>query len=141
MAKSKNKTVKTDASVSEFLESACTGEKLADAQELVELMKRISGREPAMWGKSIVGFGMYQYKYESGREGEMIRLGFSPRKTALTLYILPGFAAYDDLLAKLGKHKIGKSCLYIKKLDDIDRDVLEELVQASHDHMAQKYPE
>lgn len=141
MAKAKNKTVKTEASVSEFLEGACEGEKLADAWELVELMQRISGREPAMWGKSIVGFGMYQYKYESGREGEMIRIGFSPRKTALTLYILPGFGAYDGLLERLGRHKIGKSCLYIKKLDDIDRDVLEELIQASHEHMAAKYPE
>ncbi|MFT6399869.1 MAG: hypothetical protein ACJAYU_004639 [Bradymonadia bacterium] len=137
----KNKTVKTEASVSEFLESTCDGEKLADARELVKLMGRVSEREPAMWGKSIVGFGMYRYKYDSGREGEMIRLGFSPRKTALTLYILPGFEAYDGLLPKLGKHKIGKSCLYIKKLNDIDRDVLEQLVHASHEHMAVKYPE
>ncbi len=141
MAKAKNKTVKTNASVAEFLEGACEGEKLADAQELVGLMRRVSGREPAMWGKSIVGFGMYRYKYETGREGVMMRVGFSPRKTALTLYIIPGFEKYEGLLAKLGKHKVGKSCLYIKKLDDIDRDVLEELVVASHEHMAAKYPE
>ena len=88
-----------------------------------------------MWGDSIVGFGSYHYKYESGREGDWFVTGFSPRKRNLTLYIMSGFDEYDKLLGKLGKHSIGKSCLYIKKIEDVDVDVLKELVQKSVDHM------
>lgn len=141
MAKAKNKNTATDASVDEFLEAVSDGDKQADSWELVELMRRLTGHEPAMWGTSIVGFGSYHYRYESGREGDMMRLGFSPRKTALTVYVMPGFDAYDELLTRLGKHKTGRSCLYMKRLDDIDRDVLEELLAASVAHMNEKYPE
>jgi len=102
-------------------------------------MKQISSEEPKMWGTSIVGFGNYHYKYESGREGDFMKVGFSPRKTSLTLYIMPGFKRYDDLMEKLGKYKTGKSCLYIKKLEDVDQDVLKELICSSFDHMTKKY--
>ena len=88
-----------------------------------------------MWGPTIVGFGSYHYKYESGREGDWFKTGFSPRKTSLTLYIMPGFNRYDELMQKLGKHKTGQSCLYINKLEDVDMDVLRELVKLSYDYM------
>ena len=90
-----------------------------------------------MWGDSIVGFGSYHYKYKSGREGDWPMTGFSPRKRNLTLYIMPGFSEYDDLLTNLGKYKTGKSCLYINKIEDVDLDVLRELVQQSVEHMAE----
>lgn len=92
-----------------------------------------------MWGPSIVGFGEYHYKYESGREGDFLITGFSPRKSALTIYIMPGFARYEALMAKLGKHRTGKSCLYINRLDDVDLSVLEELVTRSVEYMTEKY--
>ena len=98
-------------------------------------MKEITGEEPVMWGTSIIGFGSYQYKYASGREGEWFLTGFSPRKQNITLYIMSGFDQYDQLLAKLGKYKTGKSCLYINKINDIDTDVLKELVKQSVEHM------
>ena len=93
-----------------------------------------------MWGPSIIGFGSYRYKYASGREGEWMLTGFSPRKQNLTLYIMPGFDNYDSLLAKLGKYKTGKSCLYINKLEDVDLSVLEKLVKQSVDHMVETNP-
>ncbi len=96
---------------------------------------QVTKLEPAMWGTSIVGFGSYHYKYESGREGDMPLVGFSPRKQNLTLYIMDGFEGYDRLLGKLGKHSTGKSCLYINKLEDVDLDVLRELVASSYKHM------
>lgn len=92
-----------------------------------------------MWGPSIVGFGEYHYKYESGREGDFLITGFSPRKSALTIYIMPGFARYEALMDKLGKHRTGKSCLYINRLDDVDLSVLEELVTRSVEYMTEKY--
>lgn len=92
-----------------------------------------------MWGPSIVGFGEYRYKYESGREGDFLITGFSPRKSALTIYIMPGFARYEALMDKLGKHRTGKSCLYINRLDDVDLSVLEELVTCSVEYMTEKY--
>ena len=103
------------------------------------MMRRITGEEPRLWGPSIIGFGEYHYKYESGREGDFMRVGFSPRKANLVLYIMPGFARHDALLDRLGKHKTGKSCLYINKLDDVDRDVLETLIAESWAAMAEKY--
>ncbi|MCO5207271.1 MAG: DUF1801 domain-containing protein, partial [Anaerolineae bacterium] len=96
----------------------------------------VTGEPGALWGTSIVGFGTYHYKYASGREGDWFVTGFSPRKQNMTLYIMPGFEQYNDLLSKLGKHKTGKSCLYINKLDDVDLDVLRELVAQSADYMA-----
>lgn len=105
------------------------------------MMKRLTGEEAKMWGPSLIGFGTYHYKYASGREGDFFRVGFSPRKTALTVYIMPGFKRFDELMQKLGKYKTGKSCLYIKKLEDVDVKVLEELVMSSLEYMADKYPE
>jgi len=98
-------------------------------------MTDVTGEEPKMWGDSIVGFGEYTYNYESGRSGQWMATGFAPRAQALTLYIMPGFDRYSELLGKLGKHKTGKSCLYIKKLSDVDRGILRELVDRSFQHM------
>ncbi len=133
------KTQKNTASVDEFLNSVEDAEKQADCRKLVELMQRATGEPPAMWGKAMVGFGSYHYRYESGREGDWFLVGFSPRKRELSVYIMPGFSQYDDLMDRLGKHKTGKSCLYIKRLADIDLDVLEQLIQASVKHMREKY--
>jgi len=136
-----NKTTANELSVAEFLSAVADENRRADCYAALELMKDVSGEEPIMWGKSIVGFGSYHYVYDSGREGDMPLAGFSPRSKNLTLYIMAGFKRYDDLMSKLGKHKTGKSCIYINKLDDIDLDVLRELVRHSIEHMKQKYPD
>ena len=125
------KTTKNDASVTAFLESIDDETKRADCFELVEIMRDVTGEEPAMWGSSIVGFGAYHYVYESGREGDWMLTGFAPRKQALTMYIMSGFSEYEELLASLGKFKTGKACLYVKKLDDIHRPTLVKLIRAS----------
>ena len=101
-------------------------------------MKEVTGEEAVMWGKSLVGFGSYDYKYASGKAGSWFLTGFSPRKQSMTLYIMPGFDQYDDLMSDLGKFKTGKSCLYVNKLEDVDMDVLRQLVQLSADHMRSK---
>lgn len=132
------KTKKNDASVEDFLAGITPEKKRKDALAICELMRKVTKSEPKMWGTSIVGFGSYHYKYESGREGDWFLTGFSPRKQNLTLYIMPGFAKYDALLSKLGKHKTGKSCLYINSLDDIDLPTLRELVQQSVTAMKKK---
>ena len=129
--KAENKTKKTKASVEEFLNGVEHEGKRQDSFTILEMMRDVTGLEPVMWGPSIVGFGSYHYKYASGREGDMPVTGFYPRKQSLTLYIMPGFDAYESLLDKLGKHKLGKSCLYINKLADVDLDVLRELVTES----------
>jgi hypothetical protein len=98
-------------------------------------MKEVTGEPATMWGTSIVGFGSYHYRYDTGREGDMALVGFSPRKQAITLYIMTGFDGYDDLLSQLGKYTTGKACLYIKKLEDIDMDVLRQLVKQSAEHI------
>lgn len=133
------KTKPTGASVQEFLEGIEQEQKKQDAFAILELMAEITGDEGKMWGDSIVGFGHYHYKYATGNEGDSFLAGFSPRKQNLTLYIMAGFDEYDDLMAKLGKHKMGKSCLYIKKLADVDLEVLKELIQKSVDHMNKTY--
>ncbi len=102
-------------------------------------MKEITGEEPTLWGDSIVGFGRYHYTYESGREGDWFLTGFSPRKQNLTLYIMAGFDDYDDLMNKLGKYKTGKSCLYVKKLQDIDLPILKQLIKQSVVHTSKTY--
>lgn len=130
-----NKTQVTDADVMEFLNNVADARKREDALTVRALMAEVTGEEPKMWGGSIVGFGTYHYKYASGREGDMPLTGFSPRKQALTLYIMGGFEQYDDLLAKLGKHTTGSACLYIKRLADVDMGVLRELVTRSVEHM------
>jgi len=127
----KLKTQPHNASVEDFLTRVGNEPRKKDAFEVLELMKRVTGEEPVMWGASIIGFGSYHYKYASGREGDWLAAGFSPRKQALTLYITSGFDEHDDLLTRLGRHRTGKFCLYIKRLTDIDMDVLAELVRLS----------
>ena len=132
MANANVKTKPTNSSVVDFLAGIDNEQRRIDAIEVNHMMERITGEKPKMWGSSIVGFGDVHYKYESGREGDLFGVGFSPRKTSLTLYIMPGFSEFGPLMTKLGKHKTGKSCLYITRLDDIDRSVLEELIAKSY---------
>lgn len=125
------KTKVNEASVEGFLNSVTDEQKREDCFEILRLMKQVTKEEPKMWGSSIVGFGSYHYKGASGREGDWLLTGFSPRKENLTLYIMGGFDLHQDLLKKLGKHKTSVGCLYIKKLDDVDKEVLKELVAES----------
>jgi hypothetical protein len=126
-----NKTKANAKSVPEFLEQVEDPKKRADSLIIAELMEKLSGSKPKMWGDSIVGFGDYHYKYASGREGDWFQVGFSPRKQNLTIYIMGYLEFYSDILEGLGKYKHGKGCLYIKKLEDIDMDVLENLISTS----------
>ena len=130
-----NKTVKTGASVDEFMAAVGNKRRRDDGLVLLDMMREVTGLGPEMWGPSIIGFGSYHYKYDSGREGDMPLIGFSPRSRSLSLYIMSGFDEYDDLLSRLGKHRTGASCLYINKLADVDMDVLRELVSQSVEHM------
>ena len=134
------KTQKTDASVQAFLEAVENPARREDAFAVLDMMREITGHEPAMWGSSIVGFDTYHYQYASGREGDWPVVGFSPRKRTLTLYIMSGFDPYEALLARLGKYKTGTSCLYINKLADVDQDVLRDLIRQSVDHVRAAYP-
>ncbi len=135
----KNKTVANNDDVETVLNEIKNDQKRIDAFELLELMKGITKERPKMWGKSIVGFGEYHYVYESGREGDMFLTGFSPRKQDITIYIMTGFEKYKKKLSKLGKHRIGKSCLYIKKLENVDKYILKGLITDSVDRMIEKY--
>ena len=128
MPKAENKTQRTDASVADFLAAIPDPDRRRDARALAALIRKATGEKPAMWGTSIVGFGTYHYKGASGREGDWMLTGFSPRKQNLTLYLMGGFDMHKDLLKKLGKYKTSVGCLYIKKLDDIDKKVLKQLV-------------
>ena len=125
-----NKTTETGADVRAFLEAVEHPTRRADGLRLLDLFSDVTGFEARMWGPSIVGFGRYHYIYESGREGDFLATGFSPRKSNLSIYIMPGYADFGDILERLGKHKIGKSCLYVNKLADIDEDVLVDLIKA-----------
>ena len=125
------KTKKNDASVEDFLNTIKDEQIRADCFEISTLMSQVTKAEPKMWGSSIIGFGQYHYKYASGRENDWMLVGFSPRKQNITLYIMAGFDRYDELLAQLGKFTTGKSCLYIKKLADVDKKVLKKLVTES----------
>ncbi len=136
-----NKTHPTEASVIKFLTGVTPEQKRQDAFSLLEMMERLSGYQAKMWGPSIVGFGQYHYKYESGREGDFMRIGFSPRKANLALYIIAGINKYQDLLNQLGKHKTGKSCLYINHLKDVNLKVLEKIIDKELAFMAEKYPD
>lgn len=138
---SENKTQPTEASPQDFIAAVEHPVRRADAEVLLEMMTRITGWEPKMWGPSLIGFGAYHYKYESGREGDFMRTGFSPRKANQVIYIMPGYTDFSPILDRLGKYKKGKSCLYINKLADVDMDVLEELIRAGLADMAEKYPE
>ena len=134
------KTKPTEQSVEAFLNAIPDEQKRADAFAIVKLMKQVTRLEPVMWGGSIVGFGRYHYKYASGHEGDSCLVGFSPRKQNHTLYLMLGLADYTDLLAKLGKHKTGKGCLYINQLADVDVPTLKELVKQSMQHIKAMYP-
>lgn len=138
---SANKTQATQASVEDFIQGVESEQKGEDAKSLVTLFEKLTGEKAVMWGPSIIGFGQYHYKYDSGREGDFLITGFSPRKTALTLYIMAGFSKYEEQLQKLGKFKTGKSCLYIKKLADIDQEVLSEMILDSVKFIKERYPD
>jgi len=125
------KTKQTEASVTAFLNSVADEQKRKDSFEIVEMMRKATGMPPKLWGPSIIGFGSYHYKYDSGHEGDMCIIGFAPRKQNIALYIPGGIHKYDDLLEKLGKHKTGKGCLYINTLDKIDVDVLATIFKRS----------
>ncbi|MBY6068761.1 DUF1801 domain-containing protein [Leisingera aquaemixtae] len=127
---SQNKTAPTGASVEDFLQSVEPERKAVEVQELDRLFRNATGYQPQMWGPSIVGYGRYHYRYASGREGDYLATGFSPRKARHSIYIMPGYQDYGSILARLGKLKLGKSCLYVNRLADIDLDVLGELIRA-----------
>lgn len=124
-----NKTQPTDASVQEFLNKVAPPRRREDGLALLDLFQKVTPYDPVMWGDSIVGFGRYHYRYKTGREGDFLATGFSPRKSALSIYIMPGYRDYGTLLSQLGKHKTGAACLYINKLSDIDQGVLTTLIQ------------
>jgi hypothetical protein len=131
MAMSEAKTQPTRASVPKFIQSQADPVRRQDCQDLVAMMRAATGAEPVMWGEAIVGFGRYRYRYASGHEGEWPIIGFSPRKNDLTVYLMPGFDQQQALLTMLGKHRTGKSCLYLKRLDQVDRDVLRQMIDNS----------
>lgn len=133
------KTKQTEQSVDKFLKTVEDETRRKDCLAVAKLMEEVTGLKPKMWGPSIVGFGSYHYKYASGQEGDWPITAFSPRKQNLTLYIMPGFDRYDELMKKLGKHSTGKSCLYIKRLDDIHLPTLKKLVSESVKYMKKKY--
>ena len=133
------KTRQNEGNVIAFLNAVEEKQKREDSLALLDIMKEASGEEPKMWGPSIVGFGKYHYKYESGREGNWFLTGFSPRKQKMSVYIVPGFERFNDLIARLGKYSTGKSCLYFKKLTDIDCDILSQLIRESVEYMKKKY--
>lgn len=134
------KTRQTDAAVADFLAAVPDAQRRTDAGALCTLMARLSDEPPAMWGPSIVGFGRYAYRYDSGRTSEMCRIGFSPRKAELVLYVLDGEGDQSVQLAALGKHRTGKGCLYIRRLADVDLGVLEGLIADRIARMDAKYP-
>jgi Domain of unknown function (DU1801) len=134
------KTKPTEQSVDDFLDTIPDEKVRADCHALIRLMKKVTGHAPKMWGPAIIGFDQYHYKYESGREGDICLTGFSPRKQNLTLYVLADFPGQEDLLNRIGKHKNGKGCLYIKRLEDVDIKVLESVIRQSVDFIRKKYP-
>lgn len=139
MGMAANKTRPTKVRVSDFLNAVEDPQRQSDAKKVAAMMRRVTGKQGTMWGPAIVGYGEYHYRYDSGREGDFMMVGFSPRKQNLALYIMPGFEAFPELMKNLGKYKTGKSCLYINKLDDVDEKVLEKLVSESFKLMKKKY--
>ena len=135
------KTKPTGVSVDDFLDAVPDEGRRADARALRTLMERLTGEPARMWGPSIVGFGRYHYKYDSGHEGDSARIGFSPRAKELVLYVMGDFAERRSLLDRLGRHREGKACVYLKRLSDADPEVLEQLLQGSWDYMRRNYPE
>ena len=134
------KTKRNAASVADFLSNVEPEEKRADCLRVAQLMEEVTGCPPEMWGPSIIGFGTYHYVYASGREGDWMATGFSPRKNAITLYIMAGFDRYEELMGKLGTFTTGKSCLYVKRLSDIDEEVLKDLIKSSYSYITTIYP-
>lgn len=141
MAKAENKTKATSVSPESFIQTVEHDVRRADAKVLLDLFADVTQLVPRMWGPSIIGYGRYHYKYESGREGEFMMTGFSPRKVNQVIYIMPGYTDHSAILDRIGKYKIGKSCLYINKLADIDLDVLRELITAGFEDMKSRYPD
>ncbi len=141
MAAYKNKTTQTTTNPASFLASVEPENRRKDGEELLTWFQSVTGLKPKMWGPSIIGFGRYHYKYESGHEGDFMLTGFSPRKSALTIYVMTGFQSerMQEKLGRLGKHKTGKSCLYIKKLSDVDKDVLRDIVEDGISYMRENY--
>ena len=139
-----NKTVPTELKVSDYFEQIEKDDRRADCLTIHDMMAELSGYEAKIWGtklsSGIVGFGEYHYKYDSGREGDMPRTGFSSRAQNISIYVIPGYQDMEDELSRLGKHKMGKSCLYIKRLSDVDQGVLKEIIGKGLDIMAEKYP-
>lgn len=133
------KTKKNKASVTDFIKAVQDPQKRADCKAIAKIMRDVTGSRAVMWGSSIVGYGSYDYRYASGHGGTWPICGFSPRAQNITVYIMPGFSQYGALMKKLGKYKTGKSCLYIKKLDDVDQEVLRELITASVGEMQRRY--
>ena len=140
MPKAENKTTITPVDPADFIAAVDHPTRRADALVLDGLFRRVTGFQPRMWGPTIIGYGQYHYIYDSGREGDFLATGFSPRKANLSIYIMPGYADFGSILDRLGKHRIGKSCLYVNKLADIDLTVLEELVRAGLDDLGQRWP-
>lgn len=140
MSKTANKTAATSADVTAFIEAVADERQRSDAVWLRATMERLSGEPATMWGPSIIGFGAYSYRYDSGRTGEMCRIGFSPRKGKTVIYLIDGYDGKDAQLARLGKHKIGKSCLYLNRLADVDTTVLEVMIADSLAYMDARYP-
>lgn len=134
-----NKTKATKVDPRDYVAAVEHKTRRADAEVLLDFFARVTGMTAKMWGPSLIGYGSYHYKYESGREGDMLMTGFSPRKANLVFYIMPGYQDLSDKLVRLGKHKIGKSCLYVNKLADIDMDVLEEIVCFGVDYLRKNY--
>lgn len=137
---SKNKTQPQDGSVADFIAAIDDEQKRADANRLVSIMREETGEEPVLWGGSIVGFGTYHYVYESGREGDSLKVGFSPRKGNISLYIMSGFEGQPEVMERLGKYKTGKACLYVKRLSDVDESALRVLVRRSVAWADRTYP-
>ncbi|WP_222166634.1 DUF1801 domain-containing protein [Edaphocola aurantiacus] len=138
MAKA-NKTVFTEDSVTDFIEQVSDAQQRSDSYELVQLMEQCSGKAPRMWGSSIIGFGEYHYKYDSGHEGDAPVIGFSPRKAAISVYVYCDTIRQQELLNALGKFKMGKACIYVKKLEHIDQEVLKEMIADTLQFIDQKY--
>ena len=137
----KNKTTETSISVSAFINAVNDEAKRNDSFALIEIIKKQTGLEPKMWGPSIIGFGSYHYKYDSGHEGDSPLVGFSPRAAALTLYLSGSFEQREELLEKFGKHKTDKGCIYVKKLDDIHIDTLQKMITNHIKHIKTMYPD
>lgn len=135
-----NKTVPTDLSVPDFIAAVEPPARREEALRLDALFRAVTGFQPVMWGSSIIGYGRYHYRYATGREGDFLATGFSPRKAAFSIYIMPGYANFGPILKDLGKHRTGKSCLYINKLSDIDTAVLKRLIRAGLDDLANHWP-